>query len=79
LKRSISRKHPPEARTQQVAALREHAVEVVAGPLQAAVHLLHRETHAARRQRHAESVEQGQQQRVGALVADQEAGVDAVG
>ena len=48
------RQHAQEARAQQVAALREHGVQVAAAPFDALLRHLHREGHLRRRSGHAE-------------------------
>jgi hypothetical protein len=69
--------HVPETRPQQVGALGEDAVQVRAAPLQPAGRQLDRKRHLRRRGRHPQGLEQPHQARVGAVVEDQEAGVDA--
>ena len=68
----------PEARPQQVAALREDAVEVIAAPLEAFLRHLNGERHLRPRRLHIQLGEQAGQVRVSALIEDEEAGVDAV-
>ena len=70
--------HADEARRHQIALLRKHAGEVVAAPLEALLRHLHRERHLRRCRRHAQRLKQLHQVGVGAVVEDQEAGVDAV-
>ena len=82
LKRSRSRQHAEEARVEQVAALREHGRPGWCRSIRAcrrpAARRLHRERHVGAARLHAQLGEQRDQARVGALVEDQEAGVDAV-
>jgi len=70
--------HAQEGRAQQIAALREHGIEVRAAPLEAGVRHLHRERHLRLRQLDVELGEQPQQLRISPFVEDEEAGVDAV-
>jgi hypothetical protein len=71
--------HAQEARAQQVAALREHGVQVVAAPLDALLRHLHRKGHFRRRRGHLQRVEQLDQPWVGAVVEDQKTGIDTMG
>ena len=73
--------HAPERGAQQVAPLRKDTGQAAAAPLElpATRQLrLHRERHLGQRGCDAQLGEELHQQRVGALVVDQEAGVDAV-
>ena len=74
----MSQTHAEERGPQQVAALGEQAVERGAVVLQAARLIAHRETHAAFLRGDAEFREQRDEVRVGAVVEDDEAGVDLV-
>ena len=67
--------HRPEARTQQVGALGEEAVQVGAGVFQRAAVQAHREGHVRRARRHLQVAEQRAQVGIGRLVVDDEAGV----
>ena len=74
---------PPKARTQQVAALCEHAVQVGAIPLQHFARVvparLHRKRHIRCCSADVQALKQADQPWVGALVVNQKAGVHAVG
>ena len=71
--------HVPEARPQQVTTLGEDAVQVVAAPFQPCLRHLHGERHLRARRLHIQLIKQADQVRVGALVEDEEAGVNALG
>mmetsp|Transcript_3279 Transcript_3279/g.11507 ORF Transcript_3279/g.11507 Transcript_3279/m.11507 type:complete len:308 (+) Transcript_3279:2464-3387(+) len=70
--------HAPEVRAQQVAALGEDRAQIAAAPLHVLARHLGREAHVAFSDIDAQLLEQLDQQRVGAFVEDQEAGVHAV-
>ena len=70
--------HPQEGRAQQVAPLREHAVEVGSAPLQPVGAALDRERHVRGGGLDPQLVEQLDQQRIGPVVEDEEADVHAV-
>ncbi len=63
-------------RTEQVAPLREHAEQGVAGILQTAVIRAHRERHVAGDRRHVQAIKQSHQIGIGSLVEDDEPGID---
>ena len=71
--------HAPEGRAQQVAALGEEAVEVVAVVFGAAGRVMHREAHLGGLRGDAELVQQADEVGVGPVVEHDEAGVDGEG
>ena len=68
--------HPPERRSGHVAPLGEHRRRRGASPFEPGALIGDAEAHVAGLGRHAETVEEPAEQRIGALVVDEEPGVD---
>ena len=68
--------HPQKARRQQIAPLCEQGVQIGAGVFDPAPGIGHAEAHRRVAAAHAQGVQQGDEVRVGAVIEDNEAGVD---
>ncbi|MNQ98037.1 hypothetical protein D3C85_1137110 [compost metagenome] len=70
--------HSPEARRQQIAALGEEGVEVVAVVFQAAVRIVDGKAHLGRARDDAQAIHQTDEVGVGPVVEDDETGVHGI-